>query len=102
MLVEQAHDRAFEGIELALAFGSFSRLIFFHLEPFAHRAFIQLQCGSDLRGGQLFFIAQMSDLVEGLVIDHEAPPSTARRKMSPTLKVWPLRCGDVGVEAGGK
>src|SRR5579862_2731255 len=101
MLCQQPHDRAFERIELALALGSFTWLIFINIDPFADRALIQLQRGSDLRSRQLLFITQMTDLMEGLVIDHEAPPSTARRRMSPTLKAWPLRCGHVAVEAGG-
>jgi len=45
----------------------------------------------NLRHGHLFLIAQLPDLMEGLVINHAAPPWQARRRMSPTLNIWPAR-----------
>jgi len=86
MLGQEPHDSAFERVELALALARLARLIGFNSDPFADRAFIQGQGRGDLCRREVFFIAQMPDLMEGLVVDHAAPPSTTARKMSPTLR----------------
>ena len=102
MLGQEPHEGAFERIELAMALAGLARLIFFHVNPFADRAFIQAQALRDLRGGQVFLIPQLPDLMEGLVVDHDAPPVRARRKMSPALKLWPARGLEGAAGAGGK
>jgi hypothetical protein len=40
--------------------------------------------------------------MEGLVIDHAAPPVKARHKISLALKLWPARGLEGAVGAGGK
>jgi hypothetical protein len=101
MLGQQSHNGAFKRIQLAGAFGDFTRLIFFHGDPFADRAFVQAQGLRDLRHRQVFFIAQLPQPMESWVINHWAPPSATRRRISPTLKHWPKRGTGAGVAAGG-
>jgi len=101
MLGQKPYDGAFERIELAVALAGFARLIFFHVDPFADRPFIQRQTLRNLRRRQVFFIAQLPDLMEGLVVDHAAPPVRARRKISPALKLWPARWLEGAAGAGG-
>ena len=88
---QQPHDRALVRIEFAGPLGLLARLIRLAFDPFAHGSFIQLQRRRNLRHGHLFLIAQLPDLMEGLVINHAAPPWQARRRMSPTLNIWPAR-----------
>ena len=101
MLGQEPHEGALERIKLAVALAGLARLIFFHVNPFADRAFIQGQAQRDLRGGQVFLIPQLPDLMEGLIINHAAPPVRARRKMSPALKLWPARGLEGAAGAGG-
>ena len=101
---QEPHDRAFVRIEFAGPFGLRSWLIGLAVDPFAHGAFIQLQRRRNLRDRQMFVVAQLPDLMKGLIINHAAPPSQARRRMSPKLSAWPVR-GAVGAEtpwASGK
>ncbi len=55
---QEPHDRAFVRIELAGSFGWFARLIRLAPDPFAHGSFIQPQRRRNLRGGQMFLVAQ--------------------------------------------
>jgi hypothetical protein len=48
-----------------------------------------MQGGGNLRDRQVFLVAQLPDMMEGLIIDQAAPPARARCKMSPALKLWP-------------
>src|SRR4051794_27479535 len=91
MAFQQSHDLAFEGVELAGAFGFFAFLITGLGDPLGDASGVELQFGGDLRDRQMLLCGELSDLAKSGVIDHGAPPPKARRRMSATDWACPAR-----------
>ena len=70
MTFQEANNPAFEGVELAGAFGSLAWLIAGLLGPLGDGFRVQLQFHRDLGGGEMLFIQEQADLAECGVIDH--------------------------------
>ena len=100
MALQQSHDLPFEGVELAGPFGSLTRPVAELANPPGHRLGVQLQFGGDLGDAQVLLISQLAQPPKGGVINHGAPPLKARRRMSATDCVCPLR-GSVGAVGSG-
>ena len=80
ILIEPTHDVGPKGIQLAGPGAPLAGLIFFSAHPLGDGAFVQTQQVRDLSGGKRVAVAQLTDLLEGLVIDHAAPPITFLRR----------------------
>ena len=88
---QQSHHRAFVRIEFAGTFGPRTWLVSGTFDPFADRSLVQVERLGNLGRREVFLVAQLADLLKGLIVNHAAPPSTARRRMSLRLSGCPVR-----------
>ena len=91
MLRQQPRHDALERIAFARPLGLGSPLILEPGQPFGDGLRMEVQLPGKLGRCQTLLRVQVMDLMEGLVVNHAAPPASARRRMSPTLKRWSNR-----------
>lgn len=73
--IEPTYDLALVGIELAHARHAGARAKLFHVGPFGYRARIQCERTGSLRDSQPLATEVISDLAEGLIVEHGDAPS---------------------------
>jgi hypothetical protein len=91
MTFEQGGDMALEAVELAGARSLGPRLVLGLVDPLLDGLGIEVKGLGDLGDFESLLIMELAQAAEGLVVDHGRPPSRAWRRMSPTLRAWPLR-----------